>query len=291
MAEIPPWLNVGPTNFLQATAEGSNTGLRAGEIANQAREFNARQEMARQQMAMEQTNAVRRQQIADVQQAQNFQLSNAEMQMRRDIATQNNQRMQAQQQMLNAYRQAQVGLGQDRLKEQQELHEAKARDAALAYRDEQGFSDAIASGASPEQALFHFPRTRASIFSALTRTGTEQGREDLVKWKLQATAAYQNLKKAEDDISSFNEKSYGEEEVPQALQDRLAEARSRVQELASEPALQPPAAATPAVQKPQNMIEQKIAKANELRKSHPDWSKDKVIEEVNKLITEDKTSQ
>ena len=282
MAEIPPWLNVGPANYLQATEAGTQSGLQAGEIAHRAQEFSLRQRLERQQMAQQAAEASARQRIAEQGQGQQFQLSQMEMQTRKDIAAQNAQRMQAQQQMLNAYRQAQVGLGQDRLEQSQKLAEAKAQDVALSYRDEQGFSDAVANGIPVEQALFKFPRTRASIISALTRTGTQQNTQDTARWKVEANAALRNLSSIQNTINAYRAKNDDTDVIPPGLQRSLEAAQTQVRSvLGDKSSLAPP----PPAAKPQSLIDQKVAKANELRKLHPDWKKDKIIEEVNKSVT------
>jgi hypothetical protein len=150
--------------------------------------------------------------------------------MRRDIATQNNQRMQAQQAMLNSYRQGQLGLGQQRVENQENFQDQRAADAAMSYRDEQGFANAIANGMTPQQALFQFPRAKASMVSALTRTGTG-GAEELMLRRIGAQSASRDLDQADRAIQAFQSKWGGNLPVPPELQQQRDEARARVQRL------------------------------------------------------------
>src|SRR6516164_1427352 len=101
MAELPPWLNVGPENYLRAAVAGGEAGLRARAEANQAAEEQARltneQAMAKMQ--------------ADV---------------RKQVLQQQMLRQQQMIEMNKAYKEAQVGLAQDRLQRQQVLDQEKA---------------------------------------------------------------------------------------------------------------------------------------------------------------------
>jgi hypothetical protein len=282
MADIPPWLNVGPTSYLQAAESGTQAGLRAGEIATQQILAQERQKMAQQELGQRQQEINQRNALAQAQMSQNQQLTMAEMQMRRDIATQNNQRMQAQQAMLNAYRQGQLGLGQQRVENQENFQDQRAADAAMSYRDEQGFANAIANGMTPQQALFQFPRAKASMVSALTRTGTG-GAEELMLRRIGAQSASRDLDQADRAIQAFQSKWGGNLPVPPELQQQRDEARARVQRLLGDRSGL--SDAVPAAAPQMSETDQKIAKANELRKLHPDWDKKKIIEMINKGVT------
>ncbi|MEI7985583.1 MAG: hypothetical protein WCI55_08135 [Armatimonadota bacterium] len=72
MAELPPWLNVGPQNFLSAAESGARAGQNAASMAIQQQQF-AQQQAARQQELQEaQKNLLMERQASQQQHQQDF---------------------------------------------------------------------------------------------------------------------------------------------------------------------------------------------------------------------------
>jgi len=146
---IPPWLNVTPSQFVQAGQAGAEAGLGAARVAQEA-------------AALKQRAA---QEAARLSHAEHLQ--SMELQARQEIAEQNRLREDQQMALQNAYRTSQIGLGKARIAQAEAIADQKAREAALQFADEQGFTQEIAGGSPVAQAMAKYPRVRPSIVNQL----------------------------------------------------------------------------------------------------------------------------
>lgn len=282
MAEIPPWVAVGPTDYLRATQAGVQGGLERAALLQRGEEAADRMSLERQSMAQQQQAQQARMVLAQQQQAQQQRLTEMEVKARMDIAKQNALRMQTQNDMLNAYRQAQTGLGQARLQEAQAIARQKAEQTALAFRDEQGFAQEVSRGTPVSEALFKYPRTRPSIVGALTRTGDQMDKAQLASEDRRLGYLYRDR----DHIDTMIQKYTSQGQDPPPVLIKRAEAIDKqIDKIQGDAGLQPPPPAGGAGGE-QSMIQKKVARANELATQHPDWDKAKIIEQVNSEITQ-----
>lgn len=162
---IPSWLNVHPQDFVQAGQQGAETGLGVARLEQAGQQHSA-------QLAQE---ANRQRQIADYEAAQLSQhehLAEMEMQARREIAQQNRLREDQQHLITNAYHQAEVGLGRDRIDQRNALADAISREKAATYAEESGLAQHIAKGGTMAEGLMKFPRARG-IAAALKANQAE----------------------------------------------------------------------------------------------------------------------
>lgn len=162
---LPPWLNVSPSDFVRAAQAGASAGLEAGALEQRGRSDAAR-------LALEAQSINQRAEAEAAQLAEHERVANMEMKARQEIAEQNRLRQSQEDLIQNAYRTAQIGLGKQRIADQQAVAAAKARDAALQFADEQAFAQEIASGTKIPEAMMKHPRVRPSVVSALASTTT-----------------------------------------------------------------------------------------------------------------------
>lgn len=149
LGEIPSWISIRPTDFVAAGTAGAEAGLGAARTALEARSISDRASQAAAALSSHEH------------------LQAMEMQARREIAEQNRLRDDQQMAIENAYRTAQIGLGKQRIEEQQALAEAKAKQAAAQFAAEQGIAQDIAGGKTFMQAIGSHPGARPAYLEAL----------------------------------------------------------------------------------------------------------------------------
>lgn len=152
---LPPWLDIRPAQAAQAMAEGARVGA---EIAG----LNQRAAIEAAQLAQ------RAQEESD-----KVALQQQELQMKHELAQQQATRLAQEHEMLNAYRQAQLGLGQARLQSSAQAAQAKREAAAVGMANIYKFADVLKSGGSPMDAWMAAPNTPASSASAMARAFQE----------------------------------------------------------------------------------------------------------------------
>jgi hypothetical protein len=152
LGEIPPWLNVQPSDFVRAGSAGAEAGLGAAKVALEAK---AQSDQAALQAAR-------------LSQAER--IANMEMQARREIAEQNRLREDQQLAIQSAYHTAQIGVAKDRIAEQQALAEAKGRAAANQMARNAGFAEYIK--AHPEDMIGGYAQfgPESNVVNALRMT-------------------------------------------------------------------------------------------------------------------------
>jgi len=266
MAPLPPWLNVQPTDFLRATEAGTQAGIAQAGQANQAAEASARLGMEAQIARMQ----------ADV---------------RKAVLQQQAQRQQQQIDINRAYKEAEVGLAQDRLERAQALDQAKAAEQAKKFAAQQKFSQLLQSGMSPEKALFQVPElSTPSAVASIGRNAATREYGDITTKVLPggATAVFRPgspglhvlpMKKSVDDrifeiqMAEYAKKkteaeASGDDEGAAALQKSMDKLRAQYQNRTSGTGT--------------GTGGSKVERARQLHKEHPDWNKQTIIDAVNK---------
>jgi hypothetical protein len=205
---IPSWLDVSPSSFAQAREAGTRTGIASAQSSQQAtaeaaqRGQQNRQEGARldqqgqlegariglegqqiaQQGALEsariiQSAAQAAQQLAfEKQKLQAQQQQTAmEFQVGEETSKQNFMVKQTQDAVNNAYRQAQIGLGQQRIDQTAQKVKQDLAEKAQALADRQSYAMAVAGGMTPAEALAKYPSAwTPALAQATAKPGPEQ---------------------------------------------------------------------------------------------------------------------
>lgn len=154
---IPSWVSVNPKDFTQAASQGADAGIAAQRSQNSAQEDAARIGLQSQQLAQsalaESHRAAEAAKRLDHEQV----MAQMEAQARREIAQKNAIRESQQLAIDAAYKQQRIGLGQQHVEQMQAVADAKARDAARMFANQQGFAKALASGVPVAEAMAQFP--------------------------------------------------------------------------------------------------------------------------------------
>lgn len=155
IGSIPPWLNVGPKDFITAAQEGASagsqvaqtgaaTGLRAAELSQQSDITSAKlrqeAELEGQRLAHQSAMEAQRLAMEGARLQQQGQLAQMELEAKKEQTAQQAARMAQEHEMEFAYRQAQIGLASGRLQTTQQAAEEKSRQAASIYADSVGFA-------------------------------------------------------------------------------------------------------------------------------------------------------
>lgn len=267
MPDLPPWLNVQPSQFLEATERGTQAGLQNQAQQNQAAEAQARL-------------------------THEDQMAKMEAEMRKQVLQQNFLRQNAQLENIKAYREAQVGLAQGRLQEQQVVNQAKAQHAARMFAAQQKYSQLLQSGVSPQKALYQVPEL--STPSAVAAMGRSAGTRDYGAIQTQNLPGGQTI--------AYRAGSPGLHVIPpkQSINDRVfaIEMKALADRKAKFGADDPESSAE--VDKQMLELRQKYEagqtmgtgtsqgggskteRARQLRKENPNWTKQAIIDAVNK---------
>ncbi len=296
IGEIPPWVR--GVNAEQAISAGASAGLGAARIQQEGE--NEAQRMGMEAMRLKQSTAMeqaRLQQAAEQHQMefQARQKINEQMQLRSD------QRLNIE----NAYKTSAIGIQQGRLEEAQKVADEKAKNAAIQFQREQGFARDVSSGVPAMEAYRRNP-VAASILNSATRS---QLREDQTKSKYfegkfpiikinpatgQSETVYtppkseglskgdledlKDLRHERDTITKRMGDKFQESIVPtppaelKKTQDKLDEINQKIEAI-KRPKLKSPTATT---------SKDKVVRAHALGIAHPDWTKEQIIDAVEK---------
>lgn len=268
--DIPtPWLR-GP-DTLGALSAGGAAGSRAAETVQRGEMEGAR--LAADAMAHNQRN-----QLEAARLSQDERIAQMEAATRKQIAQQNqlreNQRMEIEQ----AYRQAQLGIAKGRLEEQDMIAKSKAKDAADKLLREQNFAAAVAGGMNPMDAYRQYP-VSASILNAVARSTKpakkQQPRTFNVKGKLVQidpnTGEAKEIYKSEDEGPSIlGAAAEGDQQQQPGFFTRVMD------RLMGTPKPNAAPASTA------GSVKGKVERARALSAAHPDWTKEQIIDAVNK---------
>lgn len=144
LSDVPDWLRVNPRDFMAAAQEGATTGLRVGELSQQADIVNAKlrqeAELEGQRLAHQSAMEAQRLAMEGARLQQQGQLAQMELEAKKEQTAQQAARMAQEHEMEFAYRQAQIGLASGRLQTTQQAAEEKSRQAAAIYADSVGFA-------------------------------------------------------------------------------------------------------------------------------------------------------
>ncbi len=173
---IPPWLDVTPAQFGQAAAEGQRLQLSRAELAQRAQEENARLQQSAAATAAQLGLAQQRLAASEKQMAMQSKL-------REEMIAANFQRAQTQSAVTNAYHEAMIGLGKQRLADTAAKTTQAHQDAALALADSQNLAMFVAGGGSIAEGMAKYPRANPRTVSLLRgdtgRTETVTRRTDV----------------------------------------------------------------------------------------------------------------
>lgn len=289
---IPPWVR-GP-DTLGALSSGASAGATAGRMESENRNESARLGLEslrlRQGAAME---TARLNQAAEQ--------SQMEFQARQKLAEQNQLRESQRLNIENAYKTAQLGIAQGRLEQTQKAADEKAKAAALAFQDEQGFAQHLRNGGSVLEGIQKFPRISSSYLNSIERTQIKEGQNKPIiregKFPLieydpstrKTTTLYTppkpeglSVADKEDlkDLRSQRKDVYSRiggylvpPEQKAALTTQLSEIDKRIE------AIKHPAPKMPTAEV---SSKDKLVRAHALGIAHPDWTKEQIIDAVNK---------
>lgn len=284
IGSIPSWVK-GP-NTLEALSSGASAGAAAGRMEQENRFESARLGMEAQRM----------QQSAALQQAQLEQAAEQhqmEFQARTKLAEQNQLREQQRMNIENAYKTAALGIAKGRLEETQQAAADKARAAALTFQREQAFARDVASGIPVMQAYQRNP-VSPSLFNSVSKTQegnkpihvgdaiVERQPDGTFKESYRSPRSNKPIKVGKTLLEVGEDGKVkvlygGETEKPSILGAASEEAPpspglwSRLKNVVSSSAPTPP---------PEN--KDKVVRAHALGIAHPDWTKEQIIDAVNK---------
>ncbi len=168
--DIPtPWVH-GP-NAAEAISSGGAAGEGAARIINQREESSAR-------LAQDALQHNQQLQMESARLSQAEHLAQMEMQARKEVSQQNQLREQQRMAITDAYHQAEIGIEKGRLEQQQAVAAAKAKEAAMAFQQEQGFAQHLKDHPGDViGGLQKFPRVSPSWLNAIT-TSLKKGESD-----------------------------------------------------------------------------------------------------------------
>jgi hypothetical protein len=194
---LPPWLDVSPNQFVQAAEAGTRAGLERSQLVQQGDLERARMkqqgqlegarisqqaQQAGMQASLEgtriaQSAAQAAQQLGLERQKLAFQQQQTamEFQVSEETSKQNFMVKQTQDAVNNAYRQAQIGLGQQRIDQTAQKVKQDLAEKAQALADRQSYAMAVAGGMTPAEALAKYPSAwTPALAQATAKPGPEQ---------------------------------------------------------------------------------------------------------------------
>jgi len=322
IGQIPPWLDVNPSQFVRAGQEGAEAGLGVARLRQSAQSDAAR-------LGLEADALAQKAQSDAAHLSQQEHIAQMEMQARKEIAEQN--RLREDQQMLiqNAYHQAEIGLGKARIDQQRALADEKAKEAAMTFAQESALAQHIAAGGDLATGLMKFPRGKglaralnpAQDYEGPTRTeeiegGTVISRPGSSHWqyvpkpktaavkltpaetaqagliKSQAKRLDSSIGKLTDAVDKLSkdelETDAGKSKVAklEAKRREFNEAKSALDMIYNKPKLMPVMGAKQMAERDVAMPKSKVERARELKAEHPDWSREKIIDAVKQEFSE-----
>jgi hypothetical protein len=288
---IPPWVR-GP-NVEAALASGGAVGEGAARIQAGREESAAR-------MAQDAMQHNQQLQMESARLSQSEHLAQMEAQARKEVNEQNQLREQQRLAITAAYHQAQLGMEKGRLEQQQAIAQAKAKEAAAAFQREQAFANDVASGVPVMEAYRRNP-VSASVLNAIGRTQLKEGegkpvlregKYPLIEYdpKTHSTREVYTPPKSEglskidtEDLKDLrHERDTLQKKMGDTLSERIAptppEQRKSEQDRLN--AINQQIESIKRGKKTDS--KDKVVRAHALAIAHPDWTKEQVIDAVNK---------
>ncbi len=284
--DIPtPWVH-GP-NAAEAISSGGAAGEGAARIINQREESSAR-------LAQDALQHNQQLQMESARLSQSEHLAQMEMQARKEVSQQNQLREQQRMAITDAYHQAEIGMEKGRLEQQQAVAAAKAKEAAMAFQREQSFAKDVASGVPVMEAYQRNP-VSSSVLNAISRTGESDKpihvggaivrRQPDGSYKEEYRAPNTNKPiKVGKQLIQLDEQGnphviYSGEKPTEDILGAVAEPAaekpgimSRIKNVFS-PSVPAPSTSS---------AKDKMIRAHALGIAHPDWTKEQIIDAVNK---------
>lgn len=193
LGEIPPWLNVQPSQFVQAASEGAAAGQRTAQLGLEGQRL--AQDAAQHSASLaDQANAQAAQiQMEQAKLAQAAQQEQVELQAKKDQAAQAAAMAMQQHEVEHAYKMANINLGQQRLQSVAQAAAEKQKQAALSLQDTIGFAKYMKE--NPEDtmgALALFPNAGQRAVSSARITNPERDKIHFYQggaWRLKPGAS------------------------------------------------------------------------------------------------------
>jgi hypothetical protein len=259
--DIPmPWIREPDT--LGALSAGASAGNAAARTA-----ISHDEETARLAQDAAHLNASVNEESARLSQAER--LAVMEAAARKEIAQQNQLREQQQLAIEQAYHTAQIGLAKGRLDEQKMLADAKGREAALRLQRESQFGAAIAGGMSVMDAYKQFP-VPPSVVNAFVRAQKENPSGPVIREGKYPLIEYDPTTRGARTIYTPPERAATTKTktaAPDPLLGTALNFKGSNPSNASQPSYTP---------------KDKLVRAHALSIAHPDWTKQQIIDAVNK---------
>lgn len=307
IGSTPPWLDVKPSDFVHAANEGASAGLGAARL-RQAGESEAGR------LALEAQSINERAAAQEAQLSEHERIAQMEAQTRKEIAQQNQLRETQQLAIQQAYHQAQIGLGKQRIDEQKAIANAKAKEAAMTYQQEQGAAQYLKENPGDVAgALLNFPRAR-SVVGVISRS---QGKEPMSginemtdskgnRFYQSGPGSVRRIPQpmdtqtydttvpevpAKPEVSHregqskllgipipFTGKTVVDSPAVPAVPEKTIKHRRQVPADAQNTAVSPPGKSSPSAPP---TAKTKLQRGREIQAEHPDWTKEEVIKAVN----------
>jgi hypothetical protein len=295
---IPPWVR-GP-NVEAALSSG-------GAVGESGARLQAGREESAARLAQDAMQHDQQLQMESARLSQSEHLAQMEAQARKEVNEQNQLREQQRLAITSAYHQAQLGMEKGRLEQQQAVAQAKAKEAAAAFQREQAFAADVASGTSVMDAYRRNP-VSASVLNAIGRTQLKEsegkpvlreGKYPLIEYDPKThstrevytppksvglskvdTEDLKDLRHERDELTKRMGDAGMEKIAPtppaqrKAQEAKLNEINQRIEEI-KRPKLKSPTTST-------GDSKDKVVRAHALAIAHPDWTKEQVIDAVNK---------
>jgi hypothetical protein len=296
--DIPmPWLT--HVNPAEAISSGAAAGGHAASVIA-GREENA------SRLAQDAIQHNQQIQAEGARLSQQEHIANMEMQSRKEIAEQNRLRQDQQMAITGAYHQAQLGIEKGRLDEQKAIADKKSQDAAAAFQREQAFASDVAGGTNVMDAYRKNP-VSASVLNAITRTqlkeGTggkpvlREGKFPLIEYDpitRKATTVYtppesSSISKADtEDLRDLrHERDALEKKVSGKAFEQKIGLADPAQNQRDERRLREVSEQIETIKRGKKSpdsagAKDKVTRAHALGIAHPDWTKEQIIDAVNK---------
>jgi len=290
---IPPWVR--PADTLGALSAGASAGSAAGHL-----EQNNRFESAR--LGMEAQRMQQGAELAQAQLQQSAQQHEMEFAARQKLAEQNQLREQQRLNIENAYKNAALGIAQGRLEETQKVAADKSRTAAMQFQREQAFAQDVASGVPVMEAYRRNP-VSPSLLGATERTQLKEGAKakpvlregkfPLIEYNPKTGETRQvytppkgeGLSKADtEDLKDLrHERDLLTKSMGDRLMNQIAPAPPQERK-ANEDRLNAINQQIESIKRggSKTASKDKITRAHALGIAHPDWTKEQIIDAVNK---------
>lgn len=261
---IPPWVRSPDT--LGALSSGASAGSAVARTEQEGVSESARLGMEAQRMR--QSAAIEQARLAQADEH-----AQMEFQAKQKLAEQNQLREQQRLNIENAYKTAALGIAKGRLEQTQSGAEEKAKAAALTFRREQAFARDVASGIPVMEAYQRNPVSSA-LLSSIGHTQTKEDQADKpVIREGRYPIVRVNPKTGESTVVYTPQKK---ESAPDILGAANSESTS------PQPGLLKRlfGGGTPTPTAPSS--KDKLVRAHALGIAHPDWTKEQIIDAVNK---------